>query len=130
MEMERVAFCAENASVLQHKLNACIERKHHHLRTIVHKCVVRRGTRIIEWNERLVRELSGVHTIRLPKEVGLEESRGGQYEGHIVDRRGELGPIGPLASLVLGARVRPQSYSEEEVFIDSLRDICWKLSIG
>lgn len=85
MEMERVAFCTENASALHHQLNACIERKHFHLCPISHPGVIRGGACVIEWNQRVVGEVGCVYSIGLPKVVGLEDCCGWLDERDIVD---------------------------------------------
>lgn len=80
MEVERVALCADYASVLHHQLDARIEREHHHLSATAHQGVVRWGACVIELEGRIVGEVSGVDTLGLPKEVGLEEGCGGLNE--------------------------------------------------
>lgn len=53
----------------------------------------------------------------------LQQRRRRQCERDVVDRRSELGAVGTLAGLVLGARVSPEPDREEEVPVHGLRNV-------
>ncbi|KAI5430008.1 hypothetical protein KIW84_034545 [Lathyrus oleraceus] len=130
MQMERVTFRTKNASVLHHKLHACVERKNHNLRSVAYHGVVWWGASIIEWVQGAGWEIRGVDPLGLPREVGLKKCSGWECERYIVHRCCKHCSIRSLTSLVVRAGIGAEAYCEEKVLINFLGNVSWKSGTG